>query len=492
MHAIASASGRSRCGAEPLHRGLTQRHRVSVWALHGVNLLRTRAASVLVLLVAGWPVLRWYVQRLSDGSDEPLGLVPLALALGLVPRTSWSEHVQPRRLYVTALLLGAYALSYAAAPPLGHALLWVFAVAVLLAPRSFALAWSALLVLALPLVATVQFYLGYPMRSVTTVVAAALLRMAGLRVVAEGTVLRWSGERVLIDAPCAGIQMLWTLLLATAVLASFWQLGNAATLRLFRWSVLTVFLSNLVRAVTLFCMEERIIPALPGGHESVGLGLFGIATAVLLVLVRREQRIDGGGQAMRQRSGRNAPPAARVRFAWRYATRICFSSAVLAASSPWIQGTCGEDSGIRSQHVAFPGWTAAPIPPELTPIRLGEREQRFAKAFPGKIAAFSDGRTTWVVRWVEQPTRKLHPAADCLRGAGYTVIPGSAVADRSGALWAGSTATRGRETLRVQERIFAERETSGWTDVSAWYWNAVLQRTSGPWWAITQIEVITR
>jgi hypothetical protein len=48
-------------------------------------------------------------------------------------------------------------------------------------------------------------------------------------------------------------------------------------------------------------------------------------------------------------------------------------------------------------------------------------------------------------------------------------------------------ATRGSERLRVRERIYTAAGDS-WTDVSSWYWQAVLERTTGPWWAITVAE----
>lgn len=164
---------------------------------------------------------------------------------------------------------------------------------------------------------------------------------------------------------------------------------------------------------------------------------------------------------------------------------------VLAAVVPWIHGDSATSEAEAMARTAFPGWSAAPLPPGLQPQGLGPTEERFARQFPGKLAVFGEGNRTWIARWVTQPTRKLHPASDCLRAAGYAVKPGSAYVDPEGKLWATCTATRDREVLQVRERIFGPAGM-GWSDVSAWYWHALLGRSSGPWWAITEIEARRR
>lgn len=135
----------------------------------------------------------------------------------------------------------------------------------------------------------------------------------------------------------------------------------------------------------------------------------------------------------------------------------------------------------------FPGWDDAPVPSAgpLRQIPLGARDARFAAGFPGRIAAFTDGTHTWVVRWLHQPTRKLHPAADCLRATGYHVQPAGIVAAADGTRWGTTRATHNQRTIRVRERIIGE-SGQGWTDVSAWFWGAALGRSRGPWWAVTE------
>jgi hypothetical protein len=141
--------------------------------------------------------------------------------------------------------------------------------------------------------------------------------------------------------------------------------------------------------------------------------------------------------------------------------------------------------------VSFPGWTSAPIPTGSSNIPLGPREARFAADFPGKIGAFTGGERTYVVRWIRTPTRKLHPAADCLRGLGYDVHPMPIFVAADGSHWGASSAQRRYERLRVSERIIDSTDRE-WTDVSAWFWSAVLGHSTGPWWAITILEPADR
>jgi hypothetical protein len=144
----------------------------------------------------------------------------------------------------------------------------------------------------------------------------------------------------------------------------------------------------------------------------------------------------------------------------------------------------------------------------LTPLPLTPLEARFAARFPGSLARFSfhsaNGRETLIVRHVTQPTRQLHPAADCFRAAGYAVGKTAPKVDGDGLHWRCFVATRDGRDLRVCERIVAaaaatattaatsatpaitETTERAWTDVSAWYWHA-LWHGGGPWQALTRV-----
>jgi hypothetical protein len=141
------------------------------------------------------------------------------------------------------------------------------------------------------------------------------------------------------------------------------------------------------------------------------------------------------------------------------------------------------DAARSSAHRAqdFPGWPTQIDGRRVTELPLTAREARFAKDFPGRIGRFTDGRSELIVRFVASATRKLHPAADCFRGAGYRVEPMRPRKASDGAMMGCLRAIRGADVLIVCESI---RDGMGqvWPDVSAWYWDA-LWGARGPWWS---------
>jgi len=127
---------------------------------------------------------------------------------------------------------------------------------------------------------------------------------------------------------------------------------------------------------------------------------------------------------------------------------------------------------------------------ELRPLAMSAVEQRFAARFPGAIARFSDGARVIVLRRVEQPTRMLHPAADCFRGLGYAIERAGLERDAQQRLWRCFEAQgRDGQRLRVCERIEAE-DGASFIDPSSWFWAAALGQSAGPWQAITVVEAL--
>lgn len=142
----------------------------------------------------------------------------------------------------------------------------------------------------------------------------------------------------------------------------------------------------------------------------------------------------------------------------------------------------------ESRGTGFPGWPKVFGGRPLSRLALSEREKRFSEGFPGHVATFTDGREIVLLRWLPNATRRLHPASDCYRGLGYHVTPLPLSRDPNGAVWGAFRAEKkGSKTLFVRERIW-DRDGNGWSDVSAWYWSALLGRTSGPWWSAAIAE----
>lgn len=147
-----------------------------------------------------------------------------------------------------------------------------------------------------------------------------------------------------------------------------------------------------------------------------------------------------------------------------------------ALHTPATRATCEE------------AWPAVFEGAVLTRTDLLPVEARFASDFPGAVAAFEADGARVMMRRITQPTRKLHPIEACLRGAGYEVKPRPALRHPETGLWGVVHATKEGRAFRVREHIVSADGAHTWTDVSAWFWDALLHRERGPWLAITVIE----
>lgn len=167
-----------------------------------------------------------------------------------------------------------------------------------------------------------------------------------------------------------------------------------------------------------------------------------------------------------------------------HGTRWFLIAFLVAAMAPLLTGgNAGKAAAPHTQGTgSFPGWPATFENRPLTQLPLSTLEQRFARDFPGHIARFTDGRREIIMRWVAHPTRKLHPAADCFRANGYRITP-QPIRETGGQRWAVFSATHGKQTLLVSERIH-DRQGRQWSDVSAWYWENQMNG-GGAAWAIT-------
>src|SRR5262245_18056537 len=88
-----------------------------------------------------------------------------------------------------------------------------------------------------------------------------------------------------------------------------------------------------------------------------------------------------------------------------------------------------------AEHTAAPEWPKTWDGRGLRPLALSAVEQRFASRFPGHIARLTDGEQVLVLRAVNEPTRQLHPAADCYRGLGYRIEQARLETDAEQRLW---------------------------------------------------------
>jgi len=165
---------------------------------------------LVACIVACWPVWQWCAQRMHDKSDDPLGLLVLLVAVPVYAGSKAPMMMGARKSLLIAICLMAYAITPAWLPMLIRAGFAVTAIALLLSPRGINIALWGLLMLALPVVATMQFYLGYPMRLLVAHALYSITSIAGYLVQISGTDIIWNNNIIGIDPACSGVRMLWT------------------------------------------------------------------------------------------------------------------------------------------------------------------------------------------------------------------------------------------------------------------------------------------
>lgn len=247
------------------------------------HLINPPRLMLLALAAALWPVGRWYGLRMVDGSDEPYGLLALATLVIVLARGGFDLPRSERRLIAAGAVLFGYALLYSVLSPLPRALVAVGALATFVFRWRNAAAQTALLVLSLPVVATVQFYLGFPLRALAAEATVLALRALHFPVIREGTLLHWRGETILVDAPCSGVRMLWFGLYFAAALAAWARLDNRRSLIALSAAFVLVIAANVVRAAALFFKEAQIVALPDWTHTGMGLILF---AGALLIIIR--------------------------------------------------------------------------------------------------------------------------------------------------------------------------------------------------------------
>lgn len=163
------------------------------------------------------------------------------------------------------------------------------------------------------------------------------------------------------------------------------------------------------------------------------------------------------------------------------AVRWLLGAMLLAAIAPLFASHGGP---ARANAASLPAWPHEFEGRPLMPVALTAEQRRLLADFPGAAARFSDGERDILMRWVTQPTRRLHPAEDCYRGWGFAVADSKIRADRDARRWRCFEVTRDGVTRQVCEQI-RDGEGTSFTDVSSWYWDATLQKTQAPWLVVT-------
>lgn len=475
-----------------------------------------RGAPLWLLLsgsiIAFAPVWNWYVRRLDDGSDEPFGLLPLVTALVLYGAElgsvrSFLQERRSRRELVIPLGAAAGYLGAALSdgPPLLRAIFAVLAIGSLLVPLRMspraahgferrigacAVGVWGLLLLSLPVIASLQFFLGYPARLVTAYFASRLLSVTGITPELNGILLEWHGKPLLIDSPCSGVKLLWMMsYLGFTVVTALRLTGRRAWLQLFAGSVLVLY-ANVIRTTFLFYTEMEIVAAPKWAHTAIGALTATGAAIVLLMLAR----LNG---AREQRARLRAAPHAAVPDVSRRgggATGLLYLS-LLGFSLVLHGGGEGRATSASIRTIDHDTLARVVGAEQLELVPLRPEEEKMARDFPGAVvrARKNDqgSEQELLIRLIYRPTRALHPAADCFRASGYAVQPEHAFRDAAGRVHSCIAVTHGSERLRVCERIESAADGQSFPDVSTWFWNALLGRTEGPWVSVAVVEPLS-
>lgn len=238
-----------------------------------------------------WPHWRWAAARLADGSDDPLGLAALAALAGLLWHMGPRLHGTPSagRLVVALLLNLTATLASFVAPPLVAALIAALAMAA--GMRAFMpvgepmLPLAGLAVLALPVVSSLQFYAGHPLRVLTAQLSTWGLQAAGWAAERSGTAMLVEGRLVIVDAPCSGVQMVWMAYFCACVTAALCGLTDGRLLRRLPWTGLVVLVGNVLRNSVLVALEARG-PVSDAMHQGVGLVALALVCTAVAFIVR--------------------------------------------------------------------------------------------------------------------------------------------------------------------------------------------------------------
>lgn len=423
------------------------------------------------LAVACWPVFIWWMARMTDGSDDPLGFAALLAAGFFLWQRRREMDVSPSGVWLAlGLLLTQGVLPL---PPLvrGGCLIAALSLALSLPRRNSGI--TLLLFLSLPVVASLQYFGGYPLRLMAAEFSRSLLWILGTATERTGTLLRWRDHEVGVDAACSGVKMLWSALFIVGIMSARAGFPWRRTVQMILAGVGLVIVINGIRSTILFFPEAKMVVWPEWTHEGIGVGLFIILAASLVCLCNR---VPTGTPA----------PDGPLRKQLHRTTIMAWSTAVILCAFLALSYRIGKTPAkARTDLVTSP---ASFEGEKLIPVPLSEAEARFATTFPGQMNVFTtaSGRTI-IIRRIAQATRQLHSSAQCLQAAGYTIHPEPLFKDDLGRRWGFWKATGPGSIHQLRELITDENGLS-FPDPSTWFWPALLGQSNGPWTAISVME----
>lgn len=250
--------------------------------------LNSALTLFVIQILAYWPVWIWYAKRVTGSVDEMWGALAW-LAIAVLCYRQRSHYQREPTLTLPMLFTLLYALTFSILPPLLQAALAITAIAFMLSLVFFntrcQIGLVLLALLSLPVIPSLQFYLGYPMRWLIGQAAVPLLSLGGLVVVAEGTSLQWNESLIWIDAPCSGVNMLWSELFLTSILICVYEMRFAYALVAIGGAFVAVMAGNLFRTLGLFYIESGLVDLPEWMHTGVGVLSFAMISVGITAFV---------------------------------------------------------------------------------------------------------------------------------------------------------------------------------------------------------------
>lgn len=252
----------------------------------------------LMPLVGYWHAWQWYFNRISTSLEEAIGLFAIFLFV-----TLWATyHISQRKvifkfpLWPIVFFLVTYSLLFLfSVPPIIRAAVAFLTMFMIIYWASFGkhppVSFWALIALSLPVVPSLQFYLGFPARIISASLTVPILQMNGVPVSRSGTNLVWQGQLLQFDAPCSGVTMLWAGFLISFFISMVYRFSLLKTLVATVITCLLVLIGNVLRACSLFYLEMGAISQEePWMHEGIGVAAFLLISMGILMSLSKFQQ----------------------------------------------------------------------------------------------------------------------------------------------------------------------------------------------------------
>lgn len=468
-----------------------------------MNILSKFIILIVLQLVVFKDVLVWIFYRLNDNSDEissitSLSTIFIIIFLSLLNSNKLAKsNISNNEFNIN--ILSFYFLLYLSVSIFELPLLKGIVASLSLSTtisffikkKYFDLNILGLILLSMPILSSVQFFIGYPIRIVVTKISSYILTLGGINVYQESTCLIFNNSSVCVDAPCSGVQMLLTGFYITFVFSFIKKFNTLKSILLLLLSFFIVIFVNIFRATSLFYVESGFIFKnhlntynLNDFKEAIQklihdyVGILSFIIIALFIMILSDLISKNKSKFLEKEFDFSSFSFNKLK-----SNPILFLIMILSVFFINIDPKKEIiDNKIISEYEILGV-------KKLKALPFTSLEKRFISDFAGKTGRFTDGEREIIVRKIDFPTRKLHSASDCYKGLGYKIDFLPIFVDKNGNKWNSFKAVKNNKSFIVNERIYDDFGNS-WTDVSSWYWSSLLGKSNKPWTSLVYSKAI--